>query len=50
MLEYPTGFEVGYGVSIWDEGSGGFHTTVARITGRNDNTFSIDKPSWQAAW
>jgi len=43
-LEDPTGFEVGYGVAIWDDSSGGFHTTVARITGRNDNTFSIDKP------
>ena len=43
-LENPKGFEVGYGVAIWDERSGGFHTTVARITGRNDNTFSIDKP------
>ena len=43
-LEDPNGFEVGYGVAIWDDGSGGFHTTVARITGRNDNTFSIDKP------
>lgn len=38
------GFEVGCGVAIWDSGSGGFHTTVARITGRNGNTFSIDKP------
>ncbi len=43
-LEDPTGFEVGYGVTIWDDRSGGFHTTVARITGRNDRTFSIDKP------
>jgi hypothetical protein len=43
-LEDPTGFEVGYGVAIRDDGSGGFHTTVARITGRNNNTFSIDKP------
>ncbi len=42
-LEDPTGFEVGYGVAIWDDRSGGFHTTVARITGRNENTFSIDK-------
>jgi parallel beta-helix repeat protein len=40
----PAGFNVGYGVAIWDSGSGGFHTTVARITGRNGNTFSIDKP------
>ncbi len=43
-LEDPTGFEVGYSVAIWDDRAGGFHTTVARITGRNDNTFSIDKP------
>jgi hypothetical protein len=43
-LKDPTGFEVGYGVAIWDKNSGGFHTTVARITGRTDNTFSIDKP------
>ncbi|MBI4604421.1 MAG: right-handed parallel beta-helix repeat-containing protein [Planctomycetes bacterium] len=40
----PTGFEVGCSVAVWDKGSGGFHTTVARITGRNGNTFSIDKP------
>jgi hypothetical protein len=39
-----TGFEVGTGVAIWDSKSGGFHTTVARITGRNGNTFSIDTP------
>jgi hypothetical protein len=38
------GFNVGYGVAIWDDRAGGFHTTVARITGRNGNTFSIDKP------
>lgn len=38
------GFEVGGGVTIWDSKSGGFHTTVARITGRNGNTFSIDTP------
>ncbi|MEK6258329.1 MAG: right-handed parallel beta-helix repeat-containing protein [Planctomycetota bacterium] len=43
-LKDPAGFEVGHGVAIWDKNSGGFHTTVARITGRNDNTFSIDKP------
>lgn len=40
----PTGFAPGYGVAIWDEQAGGFHTTVARITGRSENTFSIDKP------
>lgn len=40
----PAGFAVGRSVSIWDKNSGGFHTTVARITGRRDNSFSIDKP------
>jgi hypothetical protein len=40
----PAGFEVGYGVTIKDKNSGGFHTTVARITGRNGNTFSFDRP------
>ena len=43
-VEDPTGFAVGYGVAIWDDRAGGFHTTVARITGQNGNTFSIDKP------
>jgi hypothetical protein len=43
-IENPAGFEVGGGVAIWDDHSGGFHTTVARITGRNGNTFSISKP------
>ncbi len=40
----PTGFSVGSGVAIWDASSGGFHTTVARITGRTGNSFSIDTP------
>lgn len=39
-----TGFEVGDGVAIWDNGAGGFHTTVARITGRAGNTFAISFP------
>ena len=43
-VQDPTGFQVGYGVAIWDDRAGGFHTTVARITGRNGNIFSIDKP------
>lgn len=43
-VEKADGFKVGHGVAIWDKGSGGFHTTVARITGANGNTFSIDKP------
>src|ERR1043166_4016385 len=38
------GFRVGDGVTVWDKQSGGFHTTVARITGQNGNTFSISKP------
>jgi parallel beta-helix repeat protein len=38
----PKGFEVGSGVTIWDDHGGGFHTTVARITGRDGNRFSID--------
>lgn len=43
-LVKPDGFAVGDGVAIWDKGSGGFHTTVARITGRTDDTFSISLP------
>jgi parallel beta-helix repeat protein len=43
-LVNPSGFNVGNGVAIWDANSGGFHTTVARITGKNGNTFSFDKP------
>jgi len=38
------GFKVGHGVAIWDNNARGFHTTVARITGRSGNTFSIDTP------
>lgn len=37
-------FDVGQGIAIWDDRAGGFHTTVARITGRSGNTYSIDKP------
>jgi parallel beta-helix repeat protein len=43
-LKAPEGFKVGDGVAIWDKNAGGFHTTVARITGRNGNTFSISLP------
>jgi hypothetical protein len=43
-LKEPRGFDVGCGVAIWDDRSGGFHTTVARITGCTGNTFSIDRP------
>jgi polygalacturonase len=34
----PKGFEVGSGVAVWDDNAGGFHTTLARITGSRDNT------------
>jgi hypothetical protein len=40
----PAKFFVGCGIAVWDERAGGFHTTVARITGRRGNTFAIDKP------
>jgi parallel beta-helix repeat protein len=43
-LQDPNGFAVGCGVAVWDSQAGGFHTTVARITGRNGNTFSLDQP------
>lgn len=43
-VENPEGFAVGHGVAIWDKNSGGFHTTVARITGRSGNTFAISLP------
>ncbi len=38
----PAGFEVGAGVAVWDNQSGGFHTVVGRITGRTGNTFALD--------
>jgi hypothetical protein len=43
-LKNPSGISVGCGITIWDDRAGGFHITVARITGRNHNTFSIDVP------
>jgi hypothetical protein len=43
-LVHPEGFKVGYGITVWDNQSGGFHTTVGRITGQNGNTFSFDMP------
>lgn len=39
-----TGFQVGDGVAILDKNAHGFHATVARITGKNGNTFSINLP------
>ena len=43
-VKVPEGFAVGAGVAIWDDHAGGFHTTVARITGSRGNTFAIDAP------
>jgi len=43
-LKNPEGFEVGDGVAVWDKNASGFHTTVARITGRNENTFALNLP------
>ena len=40
----PSGFDVGCGIAVWDSHSGGFHTTVARITGKRGNTVSISRP------
>jgi polygalacturonase len=38
------GFQVGDSVAVWDSTAGGFYTTVARITGKKGNSFSIDRP------
>jgi parallel beta-helix repeat protein len=43
-LADASGFDVGCGIAVWDKGSGGFHTTVATITGRRGNTVSISRP------
>jgi parallel beta-helix repeat protein len=43
-LKSAEGFEVGDGVAVWDKNANGFHTTVARITGRNGSTFALSRP------
>ena len=44
-LANPTGFEVGDGISVRDDGSGGFHTTTATIIAQVDqHTFTINQP------
>jgi len=40
----PSGFEIGIGVTIADNNSGGFHTTVATIIAQDGNNFVINKP------
>ncbi|MBN1417483.1 MAG: right-handed parallel beta-helix repeat-containing protein [Planctomycetes bacterium] len=43
-LRDATGFEVGMGVSVRDDHSGGFHTVVANIIGKDGNTLKLDEP------
>jgi len=43
-LVNPSGFEVGMGVTVADDNSGGFHTTVATIISQDGNVFAISKP------
>ena len=43
-LADPTGFEVGMGVTVADDNSGGFHTTVATIISQEGDRFAISKP------
>jgi parallel beta-helix repeat protein len=43
-LADPAGFQVGDGITVWDKESGGFHTTVGRITGASGKAFSFDTP------
>jgi hypothetical protein len=43
-LRDVTGFAVGDGVAVWDKNANGFHTTVARITGRNGSTLALNLP------
>ncbi len=44
-VEDPSGFEVGMGVTVRDDPSGGFHTTVGTIIAQLDeNTFAINTP------
>lgn len=43
-LVNPAGFQVGMGVTVADDGSGGFHTTVATIISQEGNIFAISKP------
>lgn len=40
----PDGFQVGMGVTVRDDNSGGFHTTVATIISRTGDRFAISKP------
>lgn len=43
-VQDPTGFEVGFGVSMNDDRNGGFHTAVGTIIWQKANTFGVDVP------
>ncbi|MDA0711942.1 MAG: right-handed parallel beta-helix repeat-containing protein [bacterium] len=43
-LQDPSGFEVGYGVSITDDRNGGFHTAVGTLIWQDENTFGVTVP------
>ncbi|MFC1714270.1 nitrous oxide reductase family maturation protein NosD [Candidatus Poribacteria bacterium] len=43
-LVNPAGFEVGMGVTVADDRSGGFHTTVATMISQEGDMFAITKP------
>ena len=40
----PLGFAPGYGVSVTDDSSGGFHTVVCTLIWADSNTFGASKP------
>ena len=40
----PSGFATGYGVSVTDDSSGGFHTVVCTLIWGDGNTFGTNKP------
>jgi len=43
-VEHPGEFKVGYGVSITDDRSGGFHTAVGTLLWQDGNTFGVNVP------
>ena len=43
-LAEPEGFEVGDGITLIDDATGGFHVVVATILWRQGDTFGISKP------
>ncbi|MDA0746368.1 MAG: right-handed parallel beta-helix repeat-containing protein [bacterium] len=43
-LAAPAGFTPGCGISVTDEGSGGFHTVVGTLLWQEGDTFGVSKP------